>query len=252
MKKRLSEIGTLPVWGLFIGGAFVLLQGAVYGFALYLSRVLGTSALAFSPKIPVIDDLFPIVPFFTVFYLLSFIYWAVGAAAVAITGKRRFINYLIGLTLSFYLTFLILLIFPTYIDRVAEGSLQIAARQDIFSRLLTFVYNCDGGERGYNLLPSFHCLASVYCYLGIRKRPEISRGYRFFSLIMSLLVCLSTLLTKQHYFIDFVSGSCIAIFCYAVISNLDPGKVILDHYAAKKISAEKKPVSNPADSESRG
>ena len=48
----------------------------------------------------------------------------------------------------------------------------------------------------FNLFPSYHCLISTYCYLGVRKQPEISRGFRIYSLVMAALIGLSTLLTK--------------------------------------------------------
>lgn len=238
MNKRLESVGTQHVYALIIGVAYVLLQGILYGLALFLSRLIGTSSLAFCPKIPIIDDVFPVIPVFILIYLASFAFWSIGIAAVSFTGRKRFINYLIGLTLANYLTFLILLALPTYMDRAAEGLTQYASRPDILSRILTFVYRIDGSEYGHNLLPSYHCMTSVYCYLGVRKRPEIHRGYRIFTLIMSLLVCLSTLFTKQHYIIDSVSGICVAILSYAVVFTADPGEAILQKCASKNKPSE--------------
>ncbi|MBR3177872.1 MAG: phosphatase PAP2 family protein [Clostridia bacterium] len=234
MEKRRKTGRPLPVYALIIGIGFVLLQGLLYGLALFLSRLIGTSSLMFSPKIPIIDDLFPIIPSFVLVYLFSFAFWSFGTAAVSYTGKHNFINYLIGLTLSYYLTFLVLLTFPTYIDRNAEGLSLFASRSDPFSRLLTFVYGVDGGNFGYNLLPSYHCLSSVYCYLGVRKHPEIPVGFRIYTLIMSVLICFSTLFTKQHYFLDVISATAIAILCFAAVSKLDPGKAILEKQFSKK------------------
>ncbi|MBR6349947.1 MAG: hypothetical protein IKR67_05295, partial [Lachnospiraceae bacterium] len=66
-----------------------------------------------------------------------------------------------------------------------------------------------------------------YCYLGVRKQPEISKGFRIYSLVMTILICLSTVFTKQHYFIDIFGGLAISIICYLVVGKLDPGGKIM-------------------------
>ena len=97
---------------------------------------------------------------------------------------------------------------------------------------LSLQKGADGGDLAFNLFPSYHCLISLYCYLGIRRRNEVSKGIRVYSLIMTLLICMSTVLTKQHYFIDIVGGLGIALVCYFIVEKLDPG--------AKNINARAK------------
>ena len=91
-------------------------------------------------------------------------------------------------------------------------------------RCMNFLTPADGGEMAVNLFPSYHCLISVYCYLGVRKQPEISRGFKLYSLIMAILICASTQFTKQHYILDVVGGVGIAVVCYILMNKLDPGK----------------------------
>ena len=102
--------------------------------------------------------------------------------------------------------------------------MELAARSGPFRWVLGIIYAADGGERAFNLFPSYHCLISAYCYLGVRKRLEISQGYRIGSLVMTVLICLSAVLTKQHYFIDVAGGVGIALLCHGLIQWLDPGK----------------------------
>ncbi|MBQ1521435.1 MAG: phosphatase PAP2 family protein, partial [Erysipelotrichaceae bacterium] len=78
----------------------------------------------------------------------------------------------------------------------------------------------DGSEMAYNLVPSYHCLISAYCYLGVRKQPEISKGFRVYSLIMAILISISTVCTKQHYIIDVVTGVGISIGCYLLMNRV--------------------------------
>ena len=193
-------------------------------------RLIGTVSYSFAPKIPAIDDAIPVIPVFAVIYLFSYVFWICGPVAVSLTKKRNFINYIVGLSLAYIIGFLIFIFMPTYMDRAAEGIMDIAKQPGLFNRMLGVIYGADGSNLAFNLFPSYHCLISLYCYLGVRKQPEISKGFRAYSLIMTLLICLSTVFTKQHYFIDIIGGLSISILCYILVGRLDPGK----KYAGKE------------------
>jgi membrane-associated phospholipid phosphatase len=210
----------------------------MYRLADWLSRVFGTIQWAFIPKIDAIDDLIPVVPFFVVFYLFSYVFWICGPIIASLTEKRNFINYIIGLSAAYVIGFLVFLFMPTYMDRAAEGLMDFASRPGLFNQLLGVVYGADGGNLAFNLFPSYHCLISLYCYLGIRHRQEVSKGVRIYSLVMTVLICLSTVLTKQHYFIDIIGGLGISIVCYAVVQKLDPGARILKKRQEKTTEAQ--------------
>lgn len=90
----------------------------------------------------------------------------------------------------------------------------------LFNEMLKVVYEQDGGNMAYNLAPSYHCLLSAYAYLGIRKQETISKGFRIYTLIMAIIICLSTVLVKQHYFIDIVTGVGFAVISYMMIEKL--------------------------------
>jgi membrane-associated phospholipid phosphatase len=109
-------------------------------------------------------------------------------------------------------------------DRAAEGLMHVAEGPGLFNGLLRTIYAADGSNLAFNLFPSYHCLISLYCYLGVRRQPEISKGFRIYSLVMAVLICMSTVFTKQHYFIDIVGGLAISIICYIIVNKIDPGK----------------------------
>ena len=44
---------------------------------------------------------------------------------------------------------------------------------------------------------------------------------------------MSTVLTKQHYFIDIVGGLGIALVCYFIVEELDPGAKIINARAKR-------------------
>ncbi len=41
---------------------------------------------------------------------------------------------------------------------------------------------------------------------------------------MTILICLSTVLIKQHYVVDVFGGLLIPIVCYAAVRKIDPAR----------------------------
>ena len=224
MKKLIEKLRAVPRRGWVFGIVYFALQYGMYRLAELLSRLLGTTARAFACKIPLIDDAIPIVPAFAVVYLLSYLFWISGPVVVSLTKRRNFVNYIAGLSLAYVVGFLFFVFMPTCMDRAQEGLMEAAARPGIFNGMLRVIYAADGSNLAFNLFPSYHCLISAYCWLGVRRQPEISRGYQAFALGMAILISLSTVLTKQHYFVDIPGGWAIALGCYWLMERLDPGK----------------------------
>jgi membrane-associated phospholipid phosphatase len=81
----------------------------------------------------------------------------------------------------------------------------------IWDQLMLFLYQVDAAD---NLFPSIHCLVSWLCYIGLRGRQNVPAGYRFFSCVMAVAVCISTLTTRQHVLADVAGGILLAEGCY--------------------------------------
>ena len=223
MKRFWETVKSIPSWGWIVGFVYFGLQYGMYRLGDWISRLTGTIERAFPPKIP-FDDLIPIIPVFAVIYLFSYVFWICGPIAVSLTKKRNFVNYIVGLSLAYLIGFLFFVFLPTCMDRSREGLMEVASRPGLFNWLLSIIYGADGSGMAFNLFPSYHCLISLYCYLGVRKQPEISKGFRIYSLIMTALICLSTVFTKQHYVLDIAGGLGISLLCYWLVGIWDPGK----------------------------
>ncbi len=234
MKTFMEKVRSIPRFGWIFGFAYFALQYGMYRLGDLLSRILGTIDYAFMPKIAAVDDAIPLIPVFAVIYLFSYIFWICGPVAASLTSRRNFVNYIVGLSAAYIIGFLFFVFMPTYMDRVQEGLMHSADKPGIFNFFLKVIYGADGSEFGFNLFPSYHCLISLYCYLGIRKQPEISKGFKIYSFIMVVLICMSTVFTKQHYFIDIIGGLAISILCYAVVKKLDLGTRYVERKALKK------------------
>lgn len=223
----LNKIKRIPWWGWLSGPFYFILQYSMYRLGNYCSFLIGTKESPWCPKIPAIDDLVPVVAAFIVIYVFAYVFWVCGPIAVSLTKKSNAINFFIGFTAAYIVGFLFFTFCPTYMDRTAEGLMDYAAGGGLFDGALAWIYSIDGSEIAFNLFPSYHCLISVYCYLGVRGQEEISKGYRTYSLIMAILICLSTQFTKQHYILDLIGGVAVAVICYVIVEKINPGERIL-------------------------
>ena len=172
MKKVINIIKSIPWYGWVLSIGLFVLQYFLYLLAPIISNALGLTSVC--PKIDKLDNLIPQVKIFVIPYVFSYAFWICGNLAVSITSKENFINYIIGLVSAYLIGFLIFIFLPTYISRVDEG-LYKTLGNDLLSNILKMVYDNDGKDIGVNLFPSYHCLISTYCYLGIRKQENINK-----------------------------------------------------------------------------
>lgn len=170
-----------------------------------------------------IDEKIPIIPAFSIIYLGCYLFWVLNYALAGRSGKDYFYNFVTNIFLGYLISGFIFCIFPTYIERPSLDTVP-----DTLGKLLmTYVYNTD---TPVNLFPSMHCQISWYCYLAVRNQKGIYKWYQHTSLIIAILVCISTVVIKQHYLIDVVAGVLIAEFTYRITLNYSLGKYVQPLY----------------------
>lgn len=227
-----SKLKMIPWFGYVWGVGLFALQFGLYWLGHNIAVALNLNP--FLPKISAIDDALPVIAIFVLPYVYSYIFWIMGPIAVSLCDRKHFNNYIAGMLLAMLIGFAIFSFLPSYMDRTAEN-LYGGLGTDIFSKLLKMVYDSDGSDMAYNLCPSFHCMISVYCYLGVWRRREISKGFKIYTLIMAILICLSTMFTKQHYFLDFIVGTALAIATFALVKLTDLGNRCLGKHEKKSL-----------------
>ena len=152
-----------------------------------------------------LDRKIPLVPWTIVIYFGCYLFWAVNYYLCAAQEAQERNRFFLADLLAKGICFVIFLVFPTTNVRpeiVGNG---------IFDHLMRFLYSVDAAD---NLFPSMHCLTSWLCWIGVRKRKDISRLYRRVSLEIAILVCISTLTTYQHVVADVIAGVLIAEASY--------------------------------------
>lgn len=184
----------LPLPALFLIAAMLSLNTVTY----FGTRLITTGRYHHNIE-SALDRMMPLVPFFVVFYVLAYVQWILCYVLIGREEKAHYLYFFTGEIIAKTLCLVIFLVYPTTLNRPA------AAGNDIFSRLLAFVYSKDAAD---NLFPSIHCLESWLCYRGCRnlKNTPVPGWFSGANLVLTLLVFASTVLCKQHVLIDIAGG----------------------------------------------
>lgn len=147
------------------------------------------------------DDKIPTIPIFVLIYFGCYLFWIANYIIISRVNKDHCYRFLRGDLLGKLICGIIYITFPT--TNIRPG----LTTSGVFVDILKFLYNIDAAD---NLFPSIHCLVSWYCFAGVRNCREIPTWYKYFSLFMAIMICISTLTTKQHVIIDVLGGVMLA------------------------------------------
>lgn len=158
------------------------------------------------------EEQIPLQPWSVLVYFGAFLFWAVLYIYCACQEKEKAHRLLCADFLAKVVCLVFYLFLPTTNIRpeITGGG--------PFNALMQFLYWVDDPA---NLFPSIHCLVSWLCWIGVRRREDVPRWYRYFSFWMAVAVCLSTLTTKQHVVADVAGGVLLAEICWRV-AGLEP------------------------------
>ena len=156
-----------------------------------------------SPAWPALDSAIPFYPFMILPYLL---YTPLLVSPLFLKLERQHFNILAGrLFLASAVNYLCsLTIFPY----TSARALLPAELNSIFLILTDWIYTID---IDYFLFPSMHVSHTLLISFSLMGRP-----LQVFFFTGAVLVSISTLFTKQHFFLDFIAGICLAIVIYQI------------------------------------
>jgi membrane-associated phospholipid phosphatase len=191
-----------------------LLFGALSFTILYsLINNFSLSRQAYHLSLP-IDFVIPFVPSFVLFYLLSFVY-TVGVPYILIKDKQQFLALTLSSIFTLLIGFIIFLLFPVKTilrpENLANG---------FWTSLVKLSYFFDAP--GFNSFPSLHVALSLLASLIIYQHNQ----KHWWVWIMFVGITSSTMLVKQHYFIDVVAGLLLGIIGFLVYLWLRKPKLL--------------------------
>ena len=126
--------------------------------------------------------------------------------------KNIFTKYIISYLFCTVIANIIFIIYPTYVDR------PIVIGNSILELITRIVFWVDTPAQ--NCFPSLHCAVSMFFILYMFECKKCPLYLKILTLIISILIMIATLYTKQHVFIDLLSGDILAIVSYIIVNNL--------------------------------
>lgn len=160
-----------------------------------------------------IDRRIPFAEIFVIPYLSWFLYIALGSVLVYYMDRdvynRTATALIIGMT-----TFLLI---STFLPNRQPLRLLEMPRDNVFTRLVAGIWKTDSPT---NVWPSIHVFNSITVTTGIlkgnywflRKKPV-----RIITVVWCILICMSTVLIKQHSLFDVMTAILMGIVCYRIV-----------------------------------
>lgn len=183
---------------------FPLLLAVLWNFAVYGgSRMLAGDWYHYNIESP-LDALIPLWTPSCAVYLGCYLFWVVNYIVIAKQEKEEVSQFFAGDFLSRLVCLTCFLLFPTTNTR------PYVEPDGFWNQVMLLVYSIDAAD---NLFPSIHCLVSWLCYAGVRGKKGVPVWYRWASCVFAIMVCVSTLTTKQHVIVDVAGGVLLAEAC---------------------------------------
>lgn len=188
----------------FIISIIILMGGQ--SFLFWLLKFFQTSPHYFNF---VIDNKIPFLPEFV--YIYNIFYPLIFVIYLILFNKDRD-NYYEGIiagTIGYIISDIIFILFPTQIIRYTIP--------DRISKITTFVLNTTYlyDDPPLNCFPSIHCLFCFQAMFNVIRAKNLNKSTKTLIVIILILIIASTVLIKQHYFIDVIGA-----FVIFIISNL--------------------------------
>lgn len=186
-------------------------------FVYYLARILTRHEVHFDFSFSW-DYKIPFISWTVTIYFLCFIFWAIVYVYMAWQEKEIAHTFFMADGIGKFICLFFFLFLPTTISR------PVVMESGFWNTIMRFLYHIDTAD---NLFPSIHCMVSWFCFIGMRKLKECPNWCKWGSLFIAVLICISTLTTKQHVIMDVVGGVGFAEISYIMAEAIVQEKRIL-------------------------
>ncbi len=206
MKKQIKELILKYRHGFILSYFFIYL--------IWFTYLENTVTTHFSPIYSSLDDLISFNELFIIPYLLWFVYIFITVAYFFLTSKQDYYKCCAYLFIGMTICLIIYTIYPN--GHYLRVDLDTLGRSNIFIDLLSRIYSIDTAT---NVFPSIHVFNSVGAFIAINKSERLhkKKGLQWATLILTIMICLSTVYLKQHSVLDIIGALGLNLIMYVIV-----------------------------------
>lgn len=214
MKRTLLRI--LPLYGIL-----PVLCSLLFNFIVYFgNRIVTTGWTHYDLSLPFLDGRIPFQSWAITIYVGAYVFWVVGFLFIARDEKEVCYEIFSGELIGKLFCLLFFLFLPTVMTS-RPSAFEV---KTVFDRLTQWIYTMDAPD---NLFPSIHCMESWVVVRGVFRCQHLRHPaiWRVCSVCMAFAVFASTLLVKQHVFLDVPAGVAVAEAGLLLSRKLRAGRI---------------------------
>lgn len=202
------------LYQLFLKYRHGLVLSYFFIYMAWFTHLEKTVTTHFTPIHSKLDDLIPFNEVFIIPYFIWFIYIFVTVAYFLLTSKQDFYKCCAYLFAGMTICLLIYTVFPN--GHYLRVNLDTLGRSNVFTRMLAGIYSFDTAT---NVFPSIHVFNSVGACIAIYKCERLHKKklLQWSILVLTIMICLSTVYLKQHSVLDVFGALVLNIVMYLVV-----------------------------------
>ena len=183
-----------------------------------LERIFTTDRLLTTDDIILVymklDDFIPFNELFVIPYFLWFFYIFITVTYFFFTSKQEFFKCCAYLFIGMTICLIIYTIWPN--GHILRADIDALGRDNVLTRIVARLYKVDTPT---NVFPSIHVFNSIGALIAIYKNERLYNivWLKWSSLILTILICLSTVFLKQHSVADIFGALVLNTFMYFII-----------------------------------
>ncbi len=161
-----------------------------------------------------LDRVIPFCEVFIIPYLSWFFYILIGVLAVYYLDRREYDILATELMMGMTIFLLISTFFP---NRQPMRLLEMP-RTNIFTMMVAALWKVDTPTNVWPSIHVFNSLAIELSLLRIKDARLQKKSVRLGGIVWCILICMSTVLIKQHSILDIVTGMMLMVLCYLFVN----------------------------------
>lgn len=167
-----------------------------------------------------LDDYIPFCEWFIIPYFFWFLYMVIVFLYTAVKGKEEFLKAFGMVFGNMFVSMVISTVFPSGLYNSIRPDFASLGRDNILISLVKFLYTIDSPPRV--VMPSMHVAVAVALSIVVVKSNALKdkRVIKISAVIMSILITLSTVFTKQHSILDVFAGLALNVPLYYFVYHI--------------------------------